>query len=77
MKIFGLELKTQKQEATSVSINSIEEDIFLKVNKMVFFFFSGEQYNVKEDFIYDGNRVCLNAAGKNMKDIKCLMVPET
>ena len=39
MKIFGLELKTQKQEATSVSINSIEEDIFLKVNKMVFFFF--------------------------------------
>lgn len=38
MKIFGLELKTQKQEATSVSINSIEEDIFLKVNKMVFVF---------------------------------------
>ena len=38
MKIFGLELKTRKQEATSVSINSIEEDIFLKVNKMVFVF---------------------------------------
>ena len=42
MKIFGLELKTQKQEATSVSINSIEEDIFLKVKKMVFFFFFQE-----------------------------------
>lgn len=38
MKIFGLELKTWKQEATSVSINNIEEDIFLKVNKMVFVF---------------------------------------
>ena len=36
MKIFGLQLKTWKQEVTSVSINNIEEDIFLKVNKMVF-----------------------------------------
>lgn len=38
MKNFGLELKTWKQEATSVSINNIEEDVFLKVNKMVFVF---------------------------------------
>lgn len=36
MKVFGLELKAWKQELTSVSINNIEKDIFLKVNKMVF-----------------------------------------
>lgn len=38
MKVLGMELKTWKQEVTSVSINNIEEDIFLKVNKMVFVF---------------------------------------
>lgn len=36
MKVFGLELKAWKQEVTSVSINNIEKDTFLKVNKMVF-----------------------------------------
>lgn len=36
MKNFGLQLKTWKQEVTSVSINNIEEDMFLKVKKMVF-----------------------------------------
>lgn len=30
----------------------------------------------KKIFIYDGNRVYLNVVRKNIKDIKCLMVPE-
>ena len=52
MKIFGLELKTRKQEATSVSINSIEEDIFLKVNKMVFFFFFQESNTTSRKILF-------------------------
>lgn len=48
---------------TSVSINNIEKDTFLKVNKMVFSF-AEEQSKVKEDFIYDGKRAYLNVVRK-------------
>lgn len=75
MKVFGLELKAWKQEVTSVSINNIEKDIFLKVNKMVFVLQKSKAKS-KKIFIYDGNRVYLNVVRKNIKDIKCLMVPE-